>query len=60
MSASAESLGPTTRTDAAIRWSIAILVVAQAAVVGLQVIGRHALHRPIPWTEEIARYLGPL
>lgn len=37
--------------------SIAILVVAQAAVVGLQVIGRHALHRPIPWTEEIARLL---
>ena len=40
MSAPAESPGPTTRTDAAIRWSIAILVVAQAAVVGLQVIGR--------------------
>jgi tripartite ATP-independent transporter DctM subunit len=57
MSAPAESLGPTSRTDRAIRWSIAILVVAQAAVVGLQVIGRHALHRPIPWTEEIARLL---
>jgi tripartite ATP-independent transporter DctM subunit len=57
MSAPAESPGPTSRTDRAIRWSIAILVVAQAAVVGLQVIGRHALHRPIPWTEEIARLL---
>jgi TRAP-type C4-dicarboxylate transport system permease small subunit len=57
MSAPAESVGPTTRTDTAIRSSIAILVVAQAAVVGLQVIGRHALHRPIPWTEEIARLL---
>jgi len=57
MSVPAESLGPTSRTDRAIRWSIAVLVVAQAAVVGLQVIGRHALHRPIPWTEEIARLL---
>jgi tripartite ATP-independent transporter DctM subunit len=34
-----------------------VLVVAQAAVVGLQVIGRHLLHQPIPWTEEIARLL---
>ena len=33
------------------------LVVAQAAVVGLQVVGRHILHSPIPWTEEIARLL---
>lgn len=57
MSAPAESTGPTSRTDRTIRWSIAILVVAQAAVVGLQVVGRHALHRPIPWTEEIARLL---
>ena len=24
---------------------------------GLQVVGRHILHRPIPWTEEIARLL---
>lgn len=37
--------------------AIAILVVAQAAVVGLQVVGRHVLHQPIPWTEEIARLL---
>ena len=32
-------------------------MVAQAAVVGLQVVGRHVLHSPIPWTEEIARLL---
>jgi tripartite ATP-independent transporter DctM subunit len=36
---------------------VAVLVVAQALVVGLQVIGRHLLHQPIPWTEEIARLL---
>ncbi len=46
-----------TPSDLLLRWSIAILVVAQAAVVGLQVIGRHLLHQPIPWTEEIARLL---
>jgi tripartite ATP-independent transporter DctM subunit len=43
--------------DHALRWSIAILVVAQATVVGLQVIGRHVFRQPIPWTEEIARLL---
>jgi C4-dicarboxylate transporter DctM subunit len=37
--------------------SIAFLVVAQAVVVALQVIGRHVLREPIPWTEEIARLL---
>ena len=45
------------RIDVVLAWSIAWLVVAQAAVVGLQVIGRHLLHQPIPWTEEIARLL---
>ena len=30
------------------QWSIAILVVAQAAVVGLQVVGRHVLRQPSP------------
>ena len=45
------------RADRALHWSIALLVVAQAAVVGLQVVGRHVLHQPIPWTEEIARLL---
>jgi C4-dicarboxylate transporter DctM subunit len=37
--------------------SIALLVVAQATVVGLQVVGRHILRHPLPWTEEIARLL---
>ena len=43
--------------DRALQWAIATLVVAQAAVVGLQVIGRHVFRQPIPWTEEIARLL---
>jgi len=43
--------------DRALQWAIATLVVAQAAVVGLQVIGRHIFRQPIPWTEEIARLL---
>jgi C4-dicarboxylate transporter DctM subunit len=41
----------------ALDWAIALLVAAQAAVVGLQVVGRHLLHSPLPWTEEIARLL---
>lgn len=57
MSAPAESAIVTSRSDTALQWSIAVLVVAQAAVVGLQVVGRHILHSPIPWTEEIARLL---
>lgn len=44
-------------TDRALQWSIAVLVIAQAAVVGLQVVGRHILRHPLPWTEEIARLL---
>ena len=43
--------------DRALEWAIATLVVAQATVVGLQVIGRHIFRQPIPWTEEIARLL---
>ena len=43
--------------DRLLHWSVAALVVAQAAVVGLQVVGRHILRHPIPWTEEIARLL---
>jgi len=43
--------------DRTLQWSIATLVVAQATVVGLQVIGRHIFRQPIPWTEEIARLL---
>jgi tripartite ATP-independent transporter DctM subunit len=45
------------RLDGALQWSVATLVVAQAAVVGLQVGGRLLLRRPLPWTEEIARLL---
>lgn len=45
------------RLDGVLQWSIAALVVAQAAVVGLQVVGRHILRQPIPWTEEVARLL---
>jgi tripartite ATP-independent transporter DctM subunit len=43
--------------DRALQWSIAILVIAQASVVGLQVVGRHILRQPLPWTEEVARLL---
>jgi C4-dicarboxylate transporter DctM subunit len=43
--------------DRALQWSIATLVVAQALVVGLQVVGRHVMRQPIPWTEEVARLL---
>jgi C4-dicarboxylate transporter DctM subunit len=43
--------------DRLLQWSIAALVVAQAAVVALQVVGRHLLKHPFPWTEEIARVL---
>ena len=57
MSAPVDSAAGASRADLALQWSIAVLVVAQAAVVGLQVVGRHVLHRPIPWTEEIARLL---
>jgi tripartite ATP-independent transporter DctM subunit len=42
------------------RWlfqSTALLVFAQAAVVGLQVVGRHVFSQPFPWTEEVARLL---
>ena len=45
-----------TRTEHALSLAVAALVVAQAVVVGLQVVGRH-LHQPIPWTEEVARLL---
>jgi tripartite ATP-independent transporter DctM subunit len=43
--------------DRLLRASIASLVVAQASVVGLQVVGRHVWRQPIPWTEEVARLL---
>jgi tripartite ATP-independent transporter DctM subunit len=38
-------------------WATASLVAALLAVVGLQVVGRHVLRTPLPWTEEIARLL---
>lgn len=43
--------------ERALAWATALLVAAQAGVVGLQVVGRHLLHSPLPWTEEIARLL---
>jgi C4-dicarboxylate transporter DctM subunit len=52
--------GPVPATSRVDRWLLgatAFLVTAQAIVVGLQVIGRHLFHQPIPWTEEIARLL---
>jgi C4-dicarboxylate transporter DctM subunit len=45
------------RADLLLHWAIAFLVVAQAAVVGLQVVARHVMRQPIPWTEEVARLL---
>ena len=41
----------------ALEWATALLVATLAAVVGLQVVGRHLLHSPLPWTEEVARLL---
>ena len=43
--------------DRVLHKSIAVLVAAQALVVGLQVVGRHILRHPLPWTEEVARLL---
>ena len=57
VSAPGRDARPASRADLALQWALAVLVVAQAAVVGLQVVGRHVLHQPIPWTEEIARLL---
>ena len=48
---------PASAIDRLLYWAVAALVTAQALVVGLQVIGRHVLRQPIPWTEEIARLL---
>ncbi len=41
----------------ALEVATALLIAALAAAVGLQVVGRHLLHSPLPWTEEIARLL---
>jgi len=48
---------PRTAFDRGLEWTIALLMVAQAAVVGLQVVARHVLRQPYPWTEEVARLL---
>jgi len=48
---------PLGRADRWLHYFTAFLVAAQALVVGLQVVGRHLFHQPIPWTEEIARLL---
>jgi C4-dicarboxylate transporter DctM subunit len=48
---------PGSRLDRWLFWATAFLVFAQAAAVGLQVVGRHLLHQPLPWTEEVARLL---
>jgi len=45
------------RGTGAVDAATAFLVAALASVVGLQVVGRHLLHRPLPWTEEVARLL---
>ena len=48
---------PRSAFDRGLEWAVAILMVAQAAVVGLQVVARHVVRQPYPWTEEIARLL---
>ena len=53
----AHELAATTVADRLMKGSIAALVIAEAGVVGLQVIGRHVFRHPLPWTEEIARLL---
>lgn len=47
----------TSRADVALHLLIASLMVALSAAVGLQIVGRHILQQPIPWTEEVARLL---
>ena len=48
---------PSTAMDRWLLRATAFLVLALTAVVALQIVGRHLVHRPIPWTEEIARLL---
>ncbi len=52
-----DSAAPLSGPDRWLRWSTAFLVFALVAMVALQVVGRHLVHRPIPWTEEVARLL---
>ena len=51
------AISPRSSFDRGLEWAIALLVVAQAAVVGLQVLARHVVREPYPWTEEVARLL---
>ncbi len=44
-------------TGRGLAWVTAAMMAAMAVVVGLQVVGRHVLHTPWPWTEEVARLL---
>ena len=48
---------PRGTADRLLHGAVALLVILQALVVGLQVVARHVMQRPIPWTEEIARLL---
>lgn len=48
---------PIPAVDRALGITMAMLVAGQAGVVGLQVLARHLMRQPIPWTEEIARLL---
>ena len=48
---------PRAAFDRGLEWTIAVLMIAQAAVVGLQVVARHVVRQPYPWTEEVARLL---
>ena len=43
--------------DRILHGAIGLLVIGQACIVGLQVVGRHIWRQPIPWTEEVARVL---
>jgi C4-dicarboxylate transporter DctM subunit len=55
--ATAEPAVASRALDRMLHGAIGVLVVAQALIVGLQVVGRHIWRQPIPWTEEVARLL---
>jgi len=54
---SPEGLPPTSAFERVLERLTAALVASVVVVVGLQVVTRHLLHSPLPWTEEIARML---
>jgi tripartite ATP-independent transporter DctM subunit len=43
--------------DRALTFGLGVLMAVLSSVVALQIIGRHVLRQPIPWTEEVARLL---